>query len=61
MEVGDGGDDEDYESEGHNKLDYICLHTLSVQFLINVCLPSSLSPCTRRDLSLHRPSVSLVV
>ena len=76
IQVGEGGDDEDYERETppgptpsniddcdwdgmhswHDKLDDICLHTLSVEFLINVCLPSCLVPCTWRE---WRPIISL--
>jgi hypothetical protein len=37
----------------NNKLHDVCLHTLSVEFminvLINVCLPSSLPPSSRRE------------
>jgi hypothetical protein len=32
-----------------NKKHDICLHTISVEFLINVCLPSCLPPDTRRE------------
>jgi hypothetical protein len=34
----------------------VCLHTISVEFLINVCLPSCLPPDTRRERS---PGISL--
>jgi hypothetical protein len=40
----------------HNKLHDICLHTISVEFLINVCLPSCRPPDTRRERS---PGISL--